>query len=213
MRFVDMEIWPRREHFQFFNTWGYPHFHLCANVDIGSFYPAVKEQGISISIAIVYVLARGANEIPEFRYRIRGEDVVEHEIVHPSTTILIKDDLFTFCQLEYTQNFKQFAANAEKQFNHVRNHPTLKDPEDDALLYMTAIPWVSFTSFLHPLDLKAVDSVPRFAWGKFFQEGDRLMMPLNVQAHHAVMDGIHMGRFYEKVQNYLSHPDFLDEDH
>jgi chloramphenicol O-acetyltransferase type A len=213
MRYVDMDTWPRREHFEVFRTWGYPHFNLCANVDLTTFFPAVEEQGSSISIAIVYILARAANEIPEFRYRIRGDTVLEHEVVHPSTTILTKDDLFTFCPLEYTQNFKQFAAGAEKQFNYVRDHPTMEGPQDDAALYMTAIPWVSFTSFLHPFDLDNLDSVPRFAWGKFFEEGDKLRMPLNVQAHHAVMDGIHMGRWYEKVQDYFSQPDILLTDY
>jgi chloramphenicol O-acetyltransferase type A len=71
---------------------------------------------------------------------------------------------------------------------------------------MTAIPWVSFTSFMHPLDLSPVDSVPRFAWGKFFADGELLKMPLSVQAHHALMDGLHVGRFYEIVQDYLHHP-------
>jgi chloramphenicol O-acetyltransferase type A len=31
-------------------------------------------------------------------------------------------------------------------------------------------------------------------------------MPLDVQGHHAVMDGIHVGRFFEMVQAYLSNP-------
>jgi chloramphenicol O-acetyltransferase len=31
----------------------------------------------------------------------------------------------------------------------------------------------------------------------------------NVQAHHALIDGIHAGRFYEKVQDYLSDPYFI----
>lgn len=57
------------------------------------------------------------------------------------------------------------------------------------------------------VDLDPVDSVPRFAWGKFFEDGEFLRMPLSVQAHHALMDGIHMGSFHAKVQDYLDHPD------
>jgi len=34
-------------------------------------------------------------------------------------------------------------------------------------------------------------------------------MPLNVQAHHALMDGIHMGRFYELVQGYFNQPETI----
>jgi chloramphenicol O-acetyltransferase type A len=155
----------------------------------------------------VYVLARAANAIPEFRYRIRDGEVVEHEIVHPSTTILTNEDLFTYCTINYTEDFPSFGTRAAERIAYVKEHPTVEnEPGQDDVLYMTAIPWVSFTSFMHPLDLDPVDSVPRFAWGKFFEDGELLKMPLSVQAHHALMDGIHMGRFYTKVQNYLHHP-------
>ena len=207
MRHINLETWPRREQFRFFNAWDYPHFSLCANVDLTAFYPVVKQRGISFNVATVYVLARAANAIPEFRYRIRVGEVVEHEVVHPATTILVNEDLFSFCTIDYTEDFSLFAARAAEQIAYVQEHPTVKDePGQDDLLYLTAIPWVSFTSFMHPLDLSPVDSVPRFAWGKFFEDGEFLKMPLNVQAHHALMDGIHMGRFYKKVQDYLRHP-------
>ncbi|MCP4600141.1 MAG: chloramphenicol acetyltransferase [Proteobacteria bacterium] len=207
MRYISLETWPRREHFKVFNTWDYPHFNLCANVDLTAFYPMVKQRGVSFTVAIVYVLARAANAIPEFRYRIRGENVVEHEIVHPSTTILTGEDIFGFCPIDCIEDFSEFTARASEKIAYMREHPTLEeDQERDDMLFMTGIPWVSFTSFMHPLDLYPADSVPRFAWGKFFEEGDLLKMPLSVQGHHALMDGIHMGKFYTKVQNHFHHP-------
>ena len=210
MRHIDIETWPRREHFEFFRNWEYPHFNMCANLDLTAFYPFVKQRGISFTVAIMYILARGANAIPEFRYRIRDGEVIEHEIVHPSVTILTDDDLFTFCPVKYTDDFSLFAARGTEQIRYMKENPTLEKelPELDTLLFMTAIPWVSFTSFMHPLNFP-VDSVPRFAWGKFFEEGESLKMPLNVQAHHAVMDGIHMGRYYEEVQEYLQKPEVV----
>ena len=207
MRPIDLETWPRREQFSFFRTFDYPHFSMCANVDLTAFYPFVKQHTASFTVATVYVLARAANAIPEFRYRIRGEEVVEHEIVHPATTILVDEDLFSFCTIRYAEDFSVFATTAAEQIAYVQEHPEVEDePGQDDLLYMTAIPWVSFTSFMHPLDLSPADSVPRFAWGKFFQDGQFLKMPLSVQGHHALMDGIHVGRYYAEVQDYLHHP-------
>ena len=207
MRQIDIKTWPRREHFKLFSAFDHPHLGLCANVDLTAFYPVVKERGFSFTVAIVYVLARGANAIPEFRYRIRGGEVVEHEIVHPSGTILVDEDLFTFCTFEYVEDFSEFAVRAAQRIAYVREHPTLGDePGQDDLLFMTSIPWVSFTSVMHPMHLDPADSVPRFAWGKFFEEGKFLKMPLGVQGHHALIDGIHIGRFYAEVQEYLQQP-------
>jgi chloramphenicol O-acetyltransferase type A len=62
---------------------------------------------------------------------------------------------------------------------------------------------------MHPIDLNPADSVPRLAWGKFFQEDKLLKMPLSVQGHHALVDGLHIGKYYAQVQDYLHHPDFV----
>ena len=201
MRKIDIQTWERREHFNHFRSFDHPHFNMCANMDLTKFYPAVKAHGFSFTAALVYILTRTANAIPEFRLRFNGEEVFEYEVVHPSVTILVDEDRFSFCFIEFTENFKQFAANAEEMIARVKENLTLEDPPDrDKFLFMTSIPWVSFTSFMHPIHLDPADSIPRFAWGKTFKEGDSLKMPLSVQAHHALMDGVHMGRYYIKVQ-------------
>ena len=208
MRHIDVETWSRREHYKLFRTFDHPHFNMCANVDLTTFYPALKQRRISFTVGVLYVISRAANEVPEFRYRIQGEEVVEHKIVHPSVTILVDNDLFSFCDIDYAEGFSEFAAGATRMIAHVKEHPILRsDPEQDDRLYMTALPWVSFTSFMHPMQLHPADSIPRFAWGKFFKEGDKLKMPLSVQGHHALMDGLHMGRYYEKVQEYFQQPE------
>jgi chloramphenicol O-acetyltransferase type A len=210
MRNIDLPTWSRREHYKFFNSFDHPHFGLCANVDLVKFHPYIKQNGIPFSIAIVYLVTRTANAIPEFRYRIRQDSVIEHEVVHPSYTILIKEDLFSFCTLEYIEDFPAFSRRAVDQITYVKEHPALENPPgQDDLLYMTALPWVSFTSFMHPMNLQPSDSIPRFAWGKFFEENGGIKMPLGVQAHHALMDGIHVGKYYELMQDYLYHPDLI----
>ena len=183
---------------------------MCVNVDVTAFYPFVKRNGYSFTVSMVYIISRASNATPEFRYRIRGDQVVEHEIVNPRFSMLIDKDLFRFCAVEHVENFSEFASRAEKNIADVKTRPDLEgNPERDDVLYMSPIPWVSFTSFSHPMQLHPTDSIPRFAWGKYFQESDTLKMPLSVQGHHAVMDGIHMGRFYETVHDYLHHPEVV----
>jgi chloramphenicol O-acetyltransferase type A len=206
MRQLDMQNWSRREHFKTFSKYDHPHFNICANVDLSNFHPVVKRLELSFTAAIVYILTRTANSIPEFRYRIRGQGVIEHETIHPSFTVLLDGDVFSFCSVNYTEDFPLFAGRVSKRIAYVREHPIVTDePGKDDQLYMSAMPWVSFTGVMHPLHLNPPDSVPRIAWGKFFEEGHTLKMPLSVQAHHALLDGLHLGRYYSLVQEYLDH--------
>jgi len=210
MHIIDMQTWPRREHFKAFIASANPHFSMCANLDLTAFYPAVKRSGTSFTVAMVYAVARAANAVPELRCRIRGETVVEHAVVHPSTTILAADDLFRFASIDYVEDFQVFAPRAAERIATAQEHQGLEDdPSRDDLLFMTAIPWVSFTSFTHPGHLHPAHSIPQFAWGKRFEEGKLTRMPLEIQVHHALVDGLHVGRFYEKIQEIFHQPELV----
>ena len=207
MKTINLDGWPRRDHYLFFKNFEYPYFSLCANMDITSFLPLIKDKEISFTAAIMYLVARVANGIPEFRQRVRDEGPIEHEVVHPSATILSKDDLFTFCTAIYQEDFLAFTRDTQQEILRIKTEPSLEEKiPDDSMLFMTSIPWVSFTGFMHPVKLSPADSVPRFAWGKFREEGQKTVMPLSVQGHHALMDGLHAGLFYEEFQRLLDHP-------
>ena len=204
VRRIDLGSWPRRKHFELFRGLAYPYFNLCADVDVKPLVRAVRERGASFTAHLVYLLARAANEIPEFRHRIRGDDVIEHRVVHPSVTVLTENDLFAFCTIEYVKDAGVFVRSAIEAIECTRRDPSIDDePERDDFLFMTAIPWVSFTSMMHPVPLSPPDSIPRIAWGRYRTEVDRRPMPLSVHAHHGLMDGIHAGRFFERVQRLI----------
>ena len=210
MRPINLQTWPRREHFEFFRRFDHPHFSMCTNVEVTELFKEVKRRDVKFTVAVCYVLARAANAIPEFRYRLRINEVVEHEVVHPAVTILSAEEIFGFCAIDYHHDFKEFADGAAERIANAREQPTLSNgPGRDDYLFMTAIPWVSFTNFSHPIHLNPADSVPRFAWGKVFEEGERLKMPLDVQVHHALRDGRHIGRYYARVEELFSCPGFL----
>jgi chloramphenicol O-acetyltransferase type A len=211
MKKIPLEGWPRKEHYQFFQDFDYPYFSLCAEMDLSTILPLIKTKKISFTAAMMYLIARVSNDIPEFRQRVREDGPIEYLEVHPSATILSKDDLFTFCTVHYTPDFKIFIRQAEDEIALVKTQPGLEEKiKDDSMLFMTSIPWVSFTSFQHPLKLNPADSVPRFAWGKFHQEGDKILMPLAVQGHHALMDGLHLGLFYMDFQELVYQPELIN---
>jgi len=208
MQKIDMQSWSRLEYYEFFKNFNHPHFNMCANIDLTSFKPYINSRGYSLTIGIAYVISLAANAIPEFRYRIRENEIVVHDTVSPSLTILVENDLFSFCTIDYSQDFSVFAQRATRRIAEVKSNPTIEDPPGrDDLLFMTAITWVSFTSFTHPMRQHPEDSIPRFAWGKIFEEGNQIKMPLSVQGHHALMDGIHIGKYYQQIQEYLDQPD------
>ncbi len=210
MKNIALDSWPRRAQFETYRHLDYPHFNMTANVDVQNLLPAARAHSASLTIVITYLLTRTANQIENFRWRIRGDTVVEHAVVHPSITILTPDNLFSYCTMAYQDDFAAFAGAAAELIAAVQENPTLEDDGDqDDLLFMTSIPWVSFTSFMHPAHFHPVDSVPRIAWGKIHQVEGRSVMPLSVQGHHALMDGLHVGWYFQKMQEHCDRAEDL----
>lgn len=211
MRTIPLEGWPRKDHYQFYRNFEFPYFNLCADVDLSVFLPFIKKRDVSFTAGMMYLIARVANSIPEFRQRVREGDPVEYPVVHPSATILSKHDLFAFCTVEYEEDFHEFIQRAEEQIALVKEQPSLKETiRDDSTLFMTSIPWVAFTSFTHPMRSLPGDSVPRFAWGKFQERDGCVKMPLSVQGHHALMDGLHAAIYYRRFQALLDKPEKIE---
>jgi len=203
-RAIDLDGWSRREAFELFRSFDFPYLSLTAEVDVTRLRCAEGSRRRSFTIELVHAIARAANAVAPFRQRIRGDGVVEHDVVHPSITVLAEDDRFRFCTLPFFDDADAFATSSAARIEEARRTGSIfLEPDRDDFLFMTAIPWVSFTGFVHPVPLDPPDSVPRFAWGRFHEQDGRIVLPLNVQAHHALVDGIHVGRFYECVQEFL----------
>ena len=192
----------RQKHFDFFRRMDQPHFNVTANVSISPLTDKLRKSTLSFTPVMVYCLAATANRIPAFRQRIRGEEVVEHELVHPSFSILPDvSDVFSFCYVDFQYDFDPFIERCLKRMEIIKKNPSFEDePGRDDYLFLSSFPWVSFTGVMHAMHYSPVDSVPRIAWGKYFEENGQIKMPLNVQAHHALVDGMHMGQFFQQFE-------------
>ncbi|MEO1449114.1 MAG: CatA-like O-acetyltransferase, partial [Bacteroidota bacterium] len=112
----------------------------------------------------------------------------------------------------YDPDPKAFFTNCDVAEEAVKQEASLEDnPERDDYLFVTSIPWIHFTSFQHPINVTDPDSVPRISWGKFVKEGERVWLPLSMQAHHALVDGWHMGQFFQEVEKLFLQPEICLE--
>lgn len=207
MKYIDTENWKRKDHYNYFKQLDYPHFNICGNLDITNFYKYIKENELPFFISFLYAAVKTANDIEEFKLRIKEDMVIEHDTVSPSFTVMTEDEVFSFCTSDFKAEFKDFKTGTLKEIEKVKNKVNIDDePGRDDLLYITSIPWISFTNITHPINMNPVDSIPRISWGKFFSENNKIKIPLSVQVHHALVDGIHVGQYFNLLQEISDNP-------
>jgi chloramphenicol O-acetyltransferase type A len=209
---LDIDNWHRRHHFQFFKDYELPFFNLCADVDVTKLYEWSKEpRGPSFFLASLYLSLQAANEIEPFRYRLNGDSVDVYEVTHGGTTVLRQDETFGFAYFDFLSSYIQFEVTGTQILEEARtaSGPLLDRPDRQNLMYYSVIPWVHFTSFAHARNPQAGDSIPKIVFGKHSEKSGSRLMPVSVEVHHALMDGLDVGRFYERFQALLDDPTAL----
>ncbi len=207
-KYLDISSWARRELFEFFVGFDKPYFNICTQLDITNLLPLLRTRpDISVSLAYHYFALRAANEIEPFRYRLRDGRVFVHDVIHGGTTVMMPSEKFTLAYFEYDADFETFITGAQQAVNDVLSGDGgfRPDPSDDRI-HFTTLPWLAFTSFSHARNWRREDSIPKIAFGKFIREGQRTLLPFSVEVHHALMDGLHVGRYVGRLEEALAEP-------
>jgi chloramphenicol O-acetyltransferase type A len=113
---------------------------------------------------------------------------------------------FSLVYFDYIENFDRFLVAARLAVDEARSKSTFNPLADDDRIHFTTLPWVSFTSFSHARNWGREDSVPKIAFGKFTHEGDRIFLPISVEVHHSLVDGLHVGQFLALLEQALLTP-------
>lgn len=203
---LDIDNWPRRHHFEFFKEYELPFFNICADVDVSRLYEWSRQgDGPSFFLASLYLALKAANEVEPFRYRLQDDSVVMHDVIHGGTTVLRQDETFGFAYFEFGDSYVRFEVEGLEILGRAREStgPLEDRPDRDDVIHTSIIPWVHFTGFAHAQKLGARDSIPKLVLGRHAVRDGTRRMPVSVEVHHALVDGLDVGRFFERYQSAL----------
>jgi chloramphenicol O-acetyltransferase type A len=203
---LDIDNWPRKDHFNFFREFEEPFFGVSVHIDCTGAYARAKETNSSFFLYYLYQSLVAANSVENFRYRIRGEEVLVFDKVNASSTINRADQTFGFSYMDYYDDFDTFVEHAVKEIDRVQNSKGLIPAiSGENVIHYTALPWIDFTSISHARSFSfRSDSCPKIAFGKMKEVNGRRQMAFSIHAHHALMDGYHVGLFLEKFQELMA---------
>lgn len=206
MKEINLETWNRRDHFNHYYKMDYPAYNITFEMDITDLLPQIKENQLNFYYTMIYLTTLTSTQVEAFLYRARDGKIILHDSLNVSFTDINDDsELYKCINTRFSKNFTEFLALAgeasknQKQFIVPYEFGNLDD-----IIYITTIPWFSFTGLVNPIHHDKNDSVPRFAWGRFYKKEDRILLPYCIQANHAFVDGIHLAKFKQKLEMNMS---------
>lgn len=205
-KYLDMETYKRKNHFEYFNSLAYPYVGLTVNVDITDLLKTIKAKGLPFFLSICYCVSRAANRVPEFRQRILNNQIIEYDDCLTSHTVALSDGTYCYCDLDSNRSFEDYICYAAYEQEKAKQKNSIDENADDALgkIFISTIPWVSYTALINPTPVPA-DSNPRITWGKYFMQNEKVLLPVSVLCHHALVDGLHISRFYDFLNEEIFH--------
>ncbi len=202
---IDLERYPRREHFLYFRDFAYPYVGMTCEVDITRFLARTRARAHPFFLTFLWHAAQAANAVPELRQRIADGGIVEFSRCPTSHTVAKADGTYAYCALDCDMPLDAFLPYASERQDVIRARGGIAEDAADALplLFVSTAPWVAYTALVQPVPSPA-DSNPRITWGKYRVEGDRTMLPVSILCHHALADGLHIAAFYENLERALN---------
>ena len=205
MQYIDIDTWDRREYFKVYLGTDFPYINIGANMDVTNLIAFSNNNNISSYIAIVFAAHQTAESIENFRYRIIENKPIINEKMSPSFTHMPEgSELFINVTVDFVDEILEFHERARAQIARQGTDPgfgALLGRHD--IIGYSAMPWITYTHFIRSIARLGVDSNPKMSWGKYFRQGERMMMPFSVQVHHGLMDGVHVGRYFEQLQRCM----------
>lgn len=204
-RYLDMENYKRKNHFEYFNSLAYPYVGMTVNVDITVLLEMVKAKKLPFFLTFCYYVAKAANEVPELKQRIVEGKIIEYDSCRTSHTVAMEDGTYCYCNLDGNMPFEDYIPYAAGEQEAAKRKNTIEEEKGETydMFFISTLPWVSYTSLIQPVPMPA-DSNPRITWGKYFEQGGRVLLPVSLLAHHALVDGKHIADFYRLLDSYIA---------
>lgn len=204
-RILNIESWPRKDHFNFFKQFEEPFFGVCVPVNCSRAYADAKETGNSFFLTYLHKSLVAANRTEPFRYRIAGEQVIIYDTVDASATINRPDGTMGFSYMKYDEDFGTFKSTALAETERVRNSSGLIPAiSGENVIHFSSVPWINFTSLSHARSFSFNDSCPKISFGKMTDSAGEKTMPVSIHVHHALMDGFHVAQFIDEFQRLMN---------
>ncbi len=198
--YLDLDRWPRKEHFDFFRKMEEPFWGVTVQVNCTQAYSTSKALGSSFFVYYLHKTLMAVNQIDAFRYRVEGDRVAVYDRIDGSATIGREDESFGFSLIEFDADFAVFSKNALAEMERVKNTPGLftRNFDEPNLIHFSALPWLDFSGLSHARSFTFADSCPKISFGKMITDAQgRRSMPMSVHVHHGLVDGVHLGAFVD----------------
>lgn len=213
MHELDIENSLRKKTYDWFKSFKNPTYGINVTMDVTKLVTYSKTTNTSFFINMLYIVVNGLNKVPEMRMRFVNNKPVIFDDINPAITVMTENEVFENVRFENKKNYQDFYNLAKQEIDKVKHETKLTDSSynlTDAWneYYITCLPWLNFTGANQPMTEELhSQTVPRICWGKYVNNNGKYEMTLNITVSHVFVDGLHISKAFNNIQELLNETD------
>lgn len=205
---INMETWPRREHFRYYQEQVPCTYSVTATVDVTDLLAFSKKSGYRLTALLLYAVSRTVNEMDCMKMMLTesGEPGI-WKVVNPVFTIFHEDDkTFSDLWMEYHSDMESFCQEYESVTERYGRNKGIKarDGQPANFFCFSDVPWLNFTGYSTSTTGEAGPHLfPIITCGQYHEDRDRLVLSVALNIAHAAADGYNAAVFYRNLQKNI----------
>jgi chloramphenicol O-acetyltransferase type A len=203
---IDIEEFERRDLFKLYTTDLKIVMNMTVDIDITSFLNKVKGNNLRFYPTMIWIVSRLMNARDEFKYYLTKEgELIKWDYVSPSYTDFNKEtEKFNKFVTEYSPDFREFYDRVVSDCERHKNESGFIPNQPGNTFDITCLPWTTYRSLDLHIYGDGKSLFPIIMWGKYREEGGKILLPVTAMLHHAVSDGFTLCRFFEDLSRAVN---------
>ena len=205
---IDKETYYRKGVFRHFSEDCKCSTSMTSRIDVTDLVDFSKRTNTKFYLNFLYVLCKVLNSRDDYKmgYRWQTQELICYDKINPTQYVFHPEtETCTTVYSHYYEDYGKFYACALADLEEgkksteykldMENHPNWFDA--------SYISWLSYDSMNIELPDGYLFFAPIVNWGKYRDEGGRLMMPVSVRLNHAIADGYLLAKVFLLLQQEI----------
>lgn len=208
-KIIDKEQYYRKGVFRHFSEDCKCSVSMTARIDVTDLVSFSKSTNSKFYINFLYILCKVLNSRDDYKmgYIWQTEELICYNKINPTQYIFHEDtETCTPVYSEYYEDYKQFYDLALSDIDRAKETRDYQlDPVSHPNWFDASyISWLSYDSLNVELPDGYLFFPPIVNWGRYRDEGGRLMMPVTVRLNHAIADGFLLANVYRLLESEIA---------
>ena len=205
---IDKDKYYREGVFRHFSEDAKCSMSMTSRIDVTELVRFSREWGTRFYLDFLYILSKVLNSREDYRmgYIWQTGELICYDSINPTQYVFHEDtETCTPVYSVYYDDYDRFYENALIDLENAKEtREYLLDAEGHPNWFDASyISWLSYDSFSIELPDGYLYLAPIVNWGRYREEGGKLLMPVTVRMNHAVADGFLVANVFRLLEKEI----------